>query len=441
MPPDGIILDYVLWAAQETYANPIYHLAAILPVAAYEAASMGWGGPWGLPVRKDQGALQSFLIGSPASAKSTAMRMSRAFHLDVMRETQGALWSEGNNPWVMAEGSVPGLLEACHDMYDADLGVTPALMFHEEVSSLLDKGGEVIDMLMQLFDTVPVVQRNLREYRKMRKEGVKPPSDIIKPAIGGVFCGTMNSAERTLKPSHFEGGLVSRSLWFSGEPDVDRYWTAGPDAEGRRALVAGWTHHGRRLSGLRLRGDASLACLSSECKAVLQPMFEKFRVASKHGQEVLAAQLQRGMGMAQVVAGIYALSGGSTSITLVDMEAAVKLVELSQATAKMLSEATVEDLIYRLFQKALRLIKAAGAGGLTRTDLNRHHLRTNAGILDAIHQLLEESGEVFITKKAGSLGRRPTIYTANEHTGPDNVYRLPRREQADDEPADSGPQS
>lgn len=436
LPASGVIRDYVCWAVQETYAAPIYHLGAILPIAAYECCTLGWGGPWTLPVRGRQAALQSFLIGAPASAKSTCLRMAQQFHLDLLMRSRGSLWSESDDPWLMAEGSVPGLLEAVHDCWDEDLGVSPAIFFHEEVSSLLNKGGDVIDILMQLFDHCRSVERHLQKYRTMKKAGEKPPSKVMFPAIGGIFCGTTSSAGRTMTASHFEGGLVSRSLWFTGKPDTERYFSTKPDPQGRQTLIERWTHHGRRLTGLRLGEDASATVseLDGDCQEILQPMFDAFRTADAAGDEVRASVLQRGMGLSRTIAAIYALSRGSRQIRPSDVKAAMKLVEVSQETVEHLQSVTVENKIFRLSQKALERIKRAGKRGITRTTLNRRHLQIDAGTLDQVVALLEESGEVHIGRTRASRRGRPTqLFLHTDHVDfKDNVIELRRRTGEDD---------
>lgn len=401
MPTEGVIYDYVCWASQETYADPLYHLACILPVAAYQTATRGWGGPWEVTGRGKQCAIQSFIIGGPASAKSTCMRKARDFHIEVMQRERNQLWRDEENPWLQAEGTVPGLLEAIHDLYDEELDVSPAIFNHEEVSSLLEKGGVVVDTLMQLFDTVPRVERHLREYRRMRQEGQRPASEVICPAVSGIFCGTMNSAGATLTARHFEGGLVSRSLWFTGEADLERYFETGPDDEGRRALVTRWTHLGPSLSGHRLGGGASMVQEAQGCKPILQPMFEKFVEAAKDGNDARAAQLQRGLLQARVVAALYALSCSRVLVTPEDVRRAVKLVELSQAAAEVLAGVTADDMIWRFYQKAVDSIRKAGEEGIPRWKLNKNRLKVNAGTMGQVVDLLKEDEDIFVLEHDG----------------------------------------
>ena len=405
MPASGAIYDYVCWAVQETFADPLYHLAAILPVAAYEACTLGWGGPWPAPRRGRQGALQTFLIGPPGGGKSSAMRMAKSFHVDTMRRTQGALWLDEHEPWIMAEGTIPGMLEVLHAKYEEDLDITPAIFYHEEVSSLLEKGGVVIDTMMQLFEKIPSFKRQLRQYQQMRADGETPPDTILRPAVGGVFCGTTSSASRTLTPAHFEGGLVSRSLWFTGEAVTSRFWDSDNDDEGRADCIERWTQLGRRLQGATL-DQRSLQPISAECKELISPMYARYQKASAEGAGDVAAMLTRGMNMAMQIASLYGLSRGQLGASADDMRAALALVETSHAMVETLKGATAEDAIYRLSERAMDLIKRAGTKGLTRTKLNRNGLRVNSGTLDQVVELLKESGLVLVeTKKDNGVGR------------------------------------
>ena len=391
MPSEGILKDYVRWAVQETYAPPIFHLGAILPAWAWTVGRWGWT----LPVRGRQVALQSFLIGPPASAKSTALRLAHGFHEDFLRG-----WEVSKvEAWLEAEGTVAGLIEHLTDRYDHGLDLTAAILFHEEVSSLLGQGGPVVDILMQLFDNKPFVERQLVRYRQARSQGQATPHRIEKPAISGVFCGTLKSAQDTLGERHFDGGLVSRSLWFTGEPDMERYFTAGPDPLGRSHGLQAWTHLGRYLPA-RSQGGGRVVRETKACNEVLRwTLYPRMKEASSKGLDAMTASLQRGMGIARTVAALYALSCGRSEAGESDMRAAVKLVEMSLDNAEMLAGNSAKHELYRLVEKADRAIEQAGAAGVGRYQLNRNHLRLPKVMLDQVVAQLEEERDVVIVRE------------------------------------------
>lgn len=407
MPKSGILHDYVCWAVRETYAPPVYHLGAILPAWAWTVARWGWS----LPVRDRQVALQSFLIGPPASAKSTALRKAHAFHEEFTRRWEA---DETVRPWLEAEGTVAGLIEHLADLYDHDRELTAAILFHEEVSSLFAQGGPVVDILMQLFDAKPFVERQLVRYRQARSQGQRTPHRIDRPAIGGVFCATLKSTEETLSERHFEGGLVSRSLWFTGRPDMERFFSAAPAPESRRRVLDGWTQLGRYLPAQGHQGGGSVVRASKVCKEVLEwTLYPRMKAAEQHDLSSETASLQRGMLLAQTIAGLYALSCGRTVIEEPDIVAAVRLVEMSLENVTMLLGNSAVHELYRMVEKADRAIRRAGSEGIGRSELNRKHLRLPKGMLDqVIAQLEEERGIATIRNTSG--GRPRDVLIARE---------------------------
>lgn len=427
MPAEGILRDYVCWAVQETYAPPIFHLASILPAWAWTVTRWGWH----LPVRGAQGALQSFLIGPPASAKSTCVRLAIAFHEEFLEEWD----SDERTPWLQAEGTVAGLLEHLSDRYEDEVEITPAILFHEEVSSLLDGGGAVVDIMMQLFDACPKVERQLVRYREARRRGEKPPNCVVRPAVGGVFCATPRSAADTLTERHFDGGLVSRSLWLTGEAAVERYFTAGPAPIARREVLRRWTHHARSLPALGARGGGKIVRENAVFKGVFDwTLFPRFQQANQAGRESEAATLGRAMGQARTIAGLYALSCGRLEVIEADVRAAVKLVEMSLANTLVLQGRAAESELYRAVERAEALIRRAGAEGLNRTDLNRGHLRLPKALYDQVVAQLEEERGIVAVKRpptGGSRGRPLTVFVAEDLLdGPIDggvVIRLPTK--------------
>jgi len=313
------------------------------------------------------------------------------------------------------------------------------VFFHEEASSLLEKGGTVVDHLMQLFDTTDKVERHLREYRAMSKLGQTPPNRVVKPAIGAVFCLTLSSSERTLTPDHFEGGLASRCLWLMGEADVDRFLNVVPgcDPEGRARLIERWIQLGAAHAGRRLRGDGTVAPLSKECQDVILPLFELYKQATQEGNSARGSIYMRGIGLCQTIGTVYALSCGRLEVSVADLTAALRLVEHSMATTGHLQHTSQENVIYKLAERSIALIQRAGTAGMTRTQLNRNHLHVDAETLDRVQRLFEDSGEVFVSKpRTGQRGRPGEVYLHTDFvTAKSNVIefrKAPEEAAADD---------
>lgn len=414
IPKSGMVHEYVWWASQITYASPIWHVGAILPAIAYELAAQGWS----LPGRKSQIALQSFLIGRPATAKSTCLRMARAFHEDMLstkaQYSQGS-WDPGKSPWFQSEGTVAGLLEALYDRFDEDLDITPSILFHEEVSSLLgSKDFGTIDILMQLFDAQPVVERMLVRYREMAKKGLTPPSRVVKPAIGGVFAGTISAMQNVLTSRHFQGGLVSRSLWLVAEPDVRRFDAVEEDDERlpQRAEVLGrWTQYGPHLFGLRARGDAQFAPFTPAVKAIIEDnLVARFRSAFSAHDDHIAPTLQRAIQLARLITRLYAMSRGSLQASEEDARAAVALVQWSVRSAELLGGLTSDNEGWRMRTRALELCEQAGEVGIDRRSLYKA-LHISKGELDQVIASMLDEGIIVERRGRHTNGRPKAIYT------------------------------
>lgn len=444
LPEGGILVDYVEWASEQSFTPPILHLGSILPVWAYELTTglAGSPTPWELPWRGTQGAVQTFCIAPPAVGKSTGLRAAQAFHEELReRYLAGVVDPINRSPaWIQAEGSVQGLLEAVHDMYDDEREVSPAIFFHEEMSSLLDKGTQVIDALMQLFDPIPRVERHLREYRKMRQGGVAPPSSILRPAVSGVFCSTPSGLQRTLTAAHFEGGLVSRALFFAGEAptveedDYDAFLFGEiQTTRDREGVLRRWTHLATHLTGLRARGGARMAPWQPKCKEILRPLIEKWHQASSTKEVVQAAELKRGINKIQTLASMYALSRGSHEVAPGDVLAASRVVEHSQSVVEHLGQSTAEDPVYRISERARAAVFAAGPEGISRYVLNRKHLRISSQMFDQVLDLLKESGEFYIGKLP-TQGRPATRIVARVFLDEESNVISFRRTPDDEDP-------
>lgn len=450
MPPNGMIHSYIWWAQQTTFANPIYHLGAILPVLAWDLAMRGYS----VARRGAQPALQSFLIGGPGSGKSSALRLAQAFHEDFLTicgETLiGEPWSrERHTPWLQAEGSVPGLLEALHDLFKPELGTTPALLYHEEVDALLTKKtDDVRQTLMQLFDSLPKVERALRQYRAMKLRTGTAPNIVLRPAIGGVFCATNEAMNRTLDASYFEGGLISRCLWLRGKPDIRKHSSTAPREVLRSWVLDGWVQYAHHHTGVTLgrnaAGEQSLFSIDPKVKDCFADLDAQFFKALEADDDRMQASWGRAIEHGQLIACLYAWSRGQLRVTPEDARAAVKLVDWSIRTTQGLSTTQgATDLGWQLAERALQVIQAGGPQGVPKAALYKE-LRVDKATLDRALATLEDGDSVRLFKTASQGRGRPTqLYRATVHLNkrseeePTNLIHLPTRAQKPKEPSDS----
>lgn len=413
IPPHGQVHEYVWWASQVTYANPIWHLASILPALAYDFAMLGFD----FPGRRRQIALQSFLIGRSTAAKSTCLRLAKSFHEDFLLATRPRGWDlDSNTPWLQAEGTVPGLLEALSDKWDQEQELTPAILYNEEVENLLTtKDPQVIRTLMQLFDSMPKVERQLAKYRAQAKEGGAPPSCVRRPAVGGVFASTISAMQDTMKARHFEGGLVSRALWFVAEPDLTRYRDIVDfDRRAQREVVQWrWAQYGPHLYGLRARGDGwNVKPFSKEVKAIFDERISKrFLQAWADEEEAIAAQLMRAGMLAQTISCIYALSCGRLEVLPEDAEAAVNLVQFSIDSVSTLAGLTADEAHWRARNKVLEVVRRQPVAVGANRALLYKTLKVNKGELDQIMASMVDEGVLIECQiKSGGRGRPSLNY-------------------------------
>jgi hypothetical protein len=458
-PDTGMVHEYVWWASQCTYTNPIYHVGACLPMLAWDLAYRGWG----FSSRGNQIALQTFLIGDSSSGKSTALRLARMFHEEILAKTitgwpqppstadarTKEVASENTarlNPWVLAHGTASGLLEQLFDHFNEPTGTTPVILWHEEVSQLLDKRKDhsIASILLELFDFVPKVERHLSRYRDMVKKGKTAPNIVYKPAISGLFAGTPASLQGVLDRSSFEGGLISRSLWLTGQPDIARWRITDRNRSvARGSIVDRWIHYAHHHHGLEARvalaNAPRLLHVPADVKQIAyDALWPAFAQARKLGNGPLAAVHGRALEHAELVGALYAWSRGQTAVSEADMRAAVALLRWSTRTVERMNDSTADDANWIRSQDVLRIIDQAGLVGIKKSDISITLKMTKTVLDPCLDQLLDAGQITEHRHHAGGRGRPATVYRHVRHQAAigNKVVKLTKllEKQPEDEP-------
>jgi hypothetical protein len=431
MPDRGMVHEYVWWATQCTYASPIYHIGAILPVLTWQLASRGWS----FGERGKQIALQSFLIGESSSGKSTCLRMAKQFHEDLLSVTSHPYWdrpplppdtdartrqiqeenAERTNPWILAAGTAPGLLEQLFDRFNPHTNTTPAILYNEEVAHLLERKKDyaISSVLLELFDALPKVERHLSRYREMAKKGQQPPSVVRAPAVSGLFAGTPISLKDKLDASAFEGGLVSRSLWISGQPDLDRWFLTDRKRVAARQFVLGrWIDYGHHHLGLEVGANVSrIIDLPMPVKRIgAELLFPAFAQSMRDSDSRLSAVRGRALEHAELIAGVFAWSKGQSAVLEADMRAAAHLLRWSIRSVERIAHKSILGTSWDQIETVLGIIRSAGDAGIRKSALYPEVRLPKKDLDQAIETLLDQGIVVEVIQRHDGPGRPAKVY-------------------------------
>src|SRR5678816_1855542 len=197
----------------------------------------------------------------------------------------------------------------------------------------------------------------------MVKKGKTAPNVIYKPAVSGLFAGTPASLQGVLDRSSFEGGLISRSIWLTGAPDIQRWRISDRNrSAARESIVGRWIHYGHNHHGMEARSSGSkLIYVPADVKQIAyDALWPAFAQARRLGNGPLAAVHGRALEHAELVGALYAWSRGQTAVSEADMRAAVALLKWSTSTVERMNNATSEDSTWRRAQDVLQVIDQAG---------------------------------------------------------------------------------
>jgi hypothetical protein len=418
-PTSGLVHHTMWYLVQTGYTSPLHHLLALLPALANEMALRGWHGAG----RGKQIAIQSILVGPSGAAKSTAIReVQRLVNEATQAYYRTSYNEELHDRWIQAEGSMAGILETLHSYYvdtwdtpvagNIQLQTTPAVLYHEEFSSLLQKRDGSLEKLLELFDPVPKVERNLKEYRRMRAAGQRPPSIVRAPAVSGVFATTPATLQVTMTSAQLDGGLGPRLLWGYAVGDKHRLTLDVPDRSQQRAeAVRYWIQVLKYHDGQHVlhAAEPKVLPLDWEVKRSLQQSLERAREALGTDDRMASMRI-RALNTTQLISQIYAWSKGYKAVHIDDLIRAQNLMEISLEsfeTSVNLVEASESWAQQEVLRKAIE-----GSGGMTRSQCYKL-LRCGKGDLESIIDALRDRGVVdieIVASPKGSGGRPQTRY-------------------------------
>lgn len=403
IPQYGALHAYLWWASKTTHAPAWWHVGAGLALIAHEAARHGY--TIGAEL-EEKPSLWVALVGPSAAGKSTAISRAMDFYQAHLERHQAY------DPFVMAEGSIPGMFERITEGYNVDLDRTLGILHQDEFSRLLDTKQPVSEMLMHLADN-RAQQRHLRGAREKAKQGLDAHDKLKSPCLSAIFATTYSNLRRITRGHHMEGGLYSRMIWFVDDPNPDALQML-PNKRGaeRRMALCEWDNwigwfHAEAATGGPLRVEIPDTVLS----LLEASLFEQ---AKQHmgSDDHLNASRMRAITYAYRIAGLFALSCGRTTVLSEDMDTAVNCVERTQRGYARIAGELGENPIMQLVNVAFRAIQRHGTDGLGRSKLYPV-LRTTKREVDLVIQTLLDEGSVrMVEQRTGKRGRPSVRYVA-----------------------------
>jgi hypothetical protein len=350
------------WVHRLTHAPPQFHLAAILPVIAYEANRRQFQLDNGEPLH-----IWTLIVSPSGVGKTTSARYAQDVHDLWGKATRGGAWK---TPWESAEGSLPGVAEALVAHFDEFGSMsTNAILHHSEMSKML-RNDESLEWFCQLFDRGDL-KRNLRYLQKRKDQGEEVQDTIRNAKISAIFTTTRASFQEVFREATLRGGFASRLLWFSGTVTSDQLmpmqlvdeagkvevlqafksWTATLDG---LTLVAA-DHAGPRYQG------AKAVPLSPEARKLHLEYFEELRPLIVDAREEWNSLGNRASVYSLRIAALYALVNGRIEIGAEDMGCAIALMRyLFRELTVLLPNLRPEDRFQKQSRRVLEAIKAYG---------------------------------------------------------------------------------
>lgn len=426
LPASGPLRDYMSWAIKTTDAEPLFHVGSILPAFAAEAAMRRF------TIDRNHRMVPrvwTFLVGVPASSKSTCMKRA----MGVLKKYTEA--TSAPDPTVIAEGSVPGIFEALADRFDPDLGMSTGLVYRDEAARLLDTKDSVADMFCNIIDG-ETVKRHLRGARAANREQAGAVKDTLEvPAFSGLLTTTFSRLREVTKASYLEGGLYSRFLWFVGKPSLPpQSLTFDPHRDEEARVVDSWVAWHRWALSQQALGIPPVVDVPVGVVELLRATL--FAALERHGRtdDRLNAARKRALSQAIQLAGLYALSQRRLVVEPEDMDAAINLVEACLAGLERLDPSLAVDEFMVTVDSAFHAIHAAGPTGIPTSRLYAV-LRRGKGVVDGVVDTLVAEGSVrHEDRRTGKAGRPARVLVAcgdhryasvPEEDAPTNVIRFP----------------
>ena len=246
-----------------------------------------------------------FLLGPSGHGKSTAVYRAVEFHREVLKRID----PDENDPYVEAEGSIPGIYAAITDRFDSETKQTAAVLYQDELSRTIDQKDTVAEMLCALADG-RAKKRNLIGARQAEREGRDVGAELKNPVVSALFATTRSNLRRVAKPHHLEGGLFSRMLWFSGKTDPSRlklHPSTQPTERG--VAVSVWEEFASWCNARECTSSSKVVSIGSEVDQILrESLFEQLRTSMENDDDRLNPSRRRGL-----VQGPASLQGSTPS--------------------------------------------------------------------------------------------------------------------------------
>ena len=409
LPPSGPIFEYVNWVVRLTHTPPQFHVATILPLIAYECCRRNYRVEPNEPLH-----LWTAIIAPPAIDKTTAVGLTQ----DFSKEFYETIHKSMLMPWCSLEGSLPGVVEALAHMHDETYDITPAILYHSELSRVL-RAEDSAELLCLLYDTRDI-ERNLRYLQKQRDKGTEVKTAIRAPRVSAVTTSTRASMQASFKAHMVGGGLASRLFWFY-TPAVEKEKLMSRqlvDEKGKKRVLESWVTWSRIMDTWHMSRFEKKVTLSPDAEELFDKFYDDdLRHIIADPENELASIAQRANGIVLRVAAIYAISMGALGIDEDCARRAIKLVKRSLKQSEVLLPQLSESQFGRYLAIFVDAISNAGPAGLTRRDQYKLAKNQPKALLDQIRETLVDAGfAVEIMKPATEKGGRPSsVIVSTEH--------------------------
>ena len=233
----------------------------------------------------------------------------------------------------------------------------------------------------------------------------------LNPRVSGLFATT----EQTLAPYFGEaqrsGGIFSRVWWIKAdfEKDMLRFSDSDSETEYWEAIDA-WTGW---FAMMGTHEDKTIA-MSPEADQLLKETLFADAVKHSHSADDLNPVRIRIVEKARVLAAIFAVMGGRTTVSGADMEHAVSLGRILLSHSRSVTMLGAPETA-RMVIKAEKLIQAAGRTGMTRRQLYPR-LRCDKKHMDIVLETLADKQTV----REDKSGQHPH-YVHIEHLSAEEV--------------------
>lgn len=361
-PARGVIATYMEWVHRLTHAPPQMHLAAILPVIAYEANRRQWQLENGEPLH-----IWTLIVSPSGVGKTTSLRYAQDIHDTWGMATRGGGWK---SPWESAEGSLPGVAEALVGHFDEGNQTTNAILHHSEMSKML-RGDESLEWFCQLFDRGDL-KRNLRYLQKRKDDGEEVQDTIRNAKISAIFTTTRASFQEVFREATLRGGFASRLLWFSGSVPPEQLMPMQlVDELGRGKVIQTFSEWTSVLDGMTLTiadregahyRSAKVVHLTPEATQLHLEYFDELRPLIVDAREEWNSLGNRAAIYSLRIAALYALVSGHPTIEAEDMTCAINLMRyLFRGLTELLPNLRPEDRFQKQYRRVLEAMKAYAA--------------------------------------------------------------------------------